>query len=112
MGVGSARKSGGGPAGPSTLSPLIHGRVRLMILSHLARARKAVPFSVLRRELALTDGTLSVHLGRLEEGGLVKLTRTFKGKRPQTLAGLTPQGKSGFRDYIAQLRDIVPGLAD
>lgn len=83
-----------------------------MILSHLARARKSVPFSALRRELALTDGTLSVHLSRLEEGGLVKLTRTFKGKRPQTLAGLTPQGKRGLRDYVAQLRDIVPGLAD
>ena len=104
----SSPSAGGGP-GP--LAPLIHGRVRLLILSQLLAAGKALPFVELRARWALTDGTLSVHLSKLEEGGLVRIEKRFVGKRPQTLVALTAQGRRNFRTYIDQLRDIVPGLA-
>ncbi len=104
-----------GPGSPgdrerAPLSPLSHGRVRLLILSFLLRARKAHPFTVLRNSLELTDGTLSVHLSKLEEGGLVSIEKTFEGKKPLTLIRVTPLGRRLFKQYVADLRGIVPGL--
>lgn len=92
------------------LSPLIHGRVRLLILSFLLRANRACPFTSLRDNLKLTDGTLSVHLSKLEEGGLISIEKTFEGKKPLTLVRVTPAGKRSFKKYVADLKGIVPGL--
>lgn len=104
------KNSGTGPGGRSPLLPLIHGRVRLLILSFLLRTGRAVPFTQMRKELNLTDGTLSVHLGKLEEGKLVHIQKTYEGKRPLTLVKLTAKGKRLFADYIDDLREIIPGL--
>lgn len=92
------------------LLPLIHGRVRLLILSALLRADRAVSFTSLRKKLELTDGTLSVHLSKLEEGKLVSIRKTFEGKRPLTLVRITATGKRQFGQYVQDLRSIVPGL--
>lgn len=104
-GSGSPRDGGRAP-----LSPLIHGRVRLLILSFLLRANKACAFTALRNGLNLTDGTLSVHLSKLEEGGLVSIEKTFEGKKPLTLVRVTPAGKRLFKQYVSDLKGIVPGL--
>lgn len=97
--------AGGGEPLPS----LIHGRVRLLILSHLMRAGPA-SFTELRSLLKLTDGTLSVHLSRLEEGGVVRVRKRFVNKRPRTDVSLTAAGRRGFAAYVDELRQIVPGL--
>ena len=98
------------PGGSAPLDALIHGRVRLLILSRLMRLDAPAAFTQLRRDLALTDGTLSVHLSRLEEGGLVAISKEFVGRKPRTLVRLTAAGRRRFRDYVAELRRIVPGL--
>ncbi len=103
-------KAGG--VGQAILLPLIHGRVRLMVLSFLLRGRRAVSFTSLRDELRLTDGTLSVHLSKLEQGKLVKQEKTFVGKRPLTMVKVTPKGRRLFRQYVSDLRKVVPGLGD
>ncbi len=92
------------------LSPLFHGRVRLLVLSALMR-RGTLSFTDLRSALDLTDGTLSVHLTKLEAGGVVEIIKGFEGKRPKTVVRLTRSGKAGFRRYVAELQSIVPGLA-
>lgn len=94
----------------SPLLPLIHGRVRLLILSCLLRAGRALPFTEIRKQLNLTDGTLSVHLAKLEEGKLVSVRKTFEGKRPLTTVRPTAKGRKLFADYVQDLRDIIPGL--
>ncbi len=107
-----ARSSGAGsdPVGQGLLLPLIHGRVRLLVLSFLLRKNKAIPFTALRDELKLTDGTLSVHLSKLDEGKLVKQEKSFVGKRPLTMVKVTPRGRRLFLQYVEDLRSIVPGL--
>jgi len=106
-----ARRTSTGAAGEGgVLSPLIHGRVRLLILAHLLR-HGPTPFTELRTALQLTDGTLSVHLSRLVEGGIVELERRFVGKRPQTLIRVTRGGRARYRAYLAELRRLLPGLA-
>ena len=96
--------------GRTLLSPLIHGRVRLLILSHLMRARRAHPFTDIRKALNLTDGTLSVHLSKLEEGGIVTIEKVFEGKKPRTLVRVTPEGRKMFKAYLEDLREVLPEL--
>ena len=95
--------------GGQPLSPLIHGRARLLILSHLIRVGPT-PFTELRVLLGMTDGTLSVHVSRLAEGGVVSVEKSFIDKRPRTTIKITPAGRRGFKRYVAELRSIVPGL--
>jgi DNA-binding MarR family transcriptional regulator len=108
--TGSGSTGSPGDRGRAPLSPLIHGRVRLLILSFLLRANKPHAFTALRNGLQLTDGTLSVHLSKLEEGGLVSIEKTFEGKKPLTLVRVTPKGRKLFKQYVADLKGIVPGL--
>jgi len=103
----SAAAAGGG----APLSPLIHGRARLLILSHLIRVGPT-PFTELRVFLGMTDGTLSVHLSKLEAGGVVEITKEFVGKRPRTQIRISRRGRALFNRYVQELRDIVPGLGD
>ncbi len=105
-----ASKSESGPGGRLPLSPVIHGRARLLILSFLLRSGRPANFTALRDEIAVTDGNLSVHLGKLEEAGLVAVSKSFVGKRPQTRIRITPAGKRRFKAYVQDLRAIVPGL--
>ncbi len=106
----SAAGSAAGPGGVTPLSPLIHGRVRLLVLSFLLKAQTPVTFTELRSMLGLTDGTLSVHLSKLVEGGVLRLDKRFVGKRPQTRVSVTAAGRRAFEGYVGELREIVPGL--
>ena len=110
--MAQAPKSGSGPSGRYPLSPVIHGRARLLILSFLLRTGKPANFTSLRDELDSTDGNLSVHLSKLEEAGLVLIEKAYVGKRPQTRVKLTPAGRRQFKAYVKELREIVPGLVE
>ena len=107
-----ARGKGPGPAQPerAPLSPLIHGRVRLLLLSRLVAMPTAHTFTDLRAALRLTDGVLSVNLTKLENAGLVRVEKTFEGRRPRTLVRVTDAGVAQYRQYVEDLRSIVPGL--
>jgi DNA-binding MarR family transcriptional regulator len=80
------------------------------VLAHVLRAERPVPFTELRDALGLTDGTLSVHLQKLEAGGIVALEKRFVAKRPQTLVRVTDAGSAAFAAYVSELKEIVPGL--
>lgn len=108
-----ARKSAdAGHEGRGPLSPLIHGRARLLILSRLLRADRPLSFTELRDELEMSDGALSIHLVKLQEGGLIRVRKEFVGRKPQTRLDLTAAGRERFAEYLAELRAIVPGLAE
>ncbi len=92
------------------LSPIIHGRVRLLLLSRLVDMPTAHAFTDLRKALRVTDGVLSVNLTKLEKAGLVQVEKTFEGRRPRTLVRVTDEGVARFRQYVADLRSVVPGL--
>jgi DNA-binding transcriptional ArsR family regulator len=95
---------------PSPLSPLIHGRTRLLILCFLMPRNAGATFTEIKTEVGLTDGTLSVHLSELERGGLVEIAKRFQGKRPQTVVTVTEAGRVRFAAYVEELRRLVPGL--
>ncbi len=110
MGAARTKPAGSGPGGRQPLAPLIHGRVRLLIMSHLVGAARPLNFTAIRSGLGLTDGTLSANLSKLEAGGLVEIVKGYAGRRPQTVVRVTPEGRRQFRLYVEDLKAIVPGL--
>jgi len=55
----------------------------------------------------MNKGTLSSHISRLEEAGYVEVTKTYRGKVPQTLLRLTPEGRKAFERYRRMLKDAL-----
>lgn len=88
---------------------LIHEPARLLIVTILYAVEK-VDFLYLLRETGLTKGNLSAHLAKLESAGYVKIEKSFRGKIPQTLINLTPEGRAAFETYRKQLTQIVSKL--
>lgn len=97
------------------INDVIHGRVRLAIMSYLAREQakaqeeNGVVFGHLKKSINVSDGNLSTHMSKLEDAGYLKVTKRFKGKRPQTLCQLTPEGRTAFLEYVSHLESLLPG---
>ena len=92
------------------IDEVIHGRVRLGVMAYLA-ATDAAEFNQLKEKLGATDGTLSVHLRKLEEPGYIAIEKTFRDRRPLTRARLTAQGRKAFKAYLDALGKLT-GLGE
>jgi DNA-binding MarR family transcriptional regulator len=92
------------------IDEVIHGRVRLGVMAYLMVAEVA-DFTVLKNKLEVTEGTLSVHLRKLEEAGYVAIEKSFRGRRPLTQARLTPEGLQAFRLYLDAIGKLA-GLGE
>ena len=66
-------------------------------------------FTFLEKTLGLTNGNLSAHMARLEAADYVEVTKTFRGKMPNTSYRLTPRGRSGLDDYWEAVDAIREG---
>lgn len=92
------------------IDEVIHGRVRLGVMAYLM-ADDAAEFTALKNKLELTEGTLSVHLRKLEEAGYVDIEKTYKGRRPLTRVHLTKAGRNAFRTYLDTMAKLA-GLGE
>ena len=88
---------------PTQFDRLIHQPSRLAIMAVLAGCESA-EFLYLLKATGLSKGTLSAHLSKLEDAGYVAITKSFKGKYPNTTAALTKEGRKAFRKYRQQYR--------
>jgi DNA-binding MarR family transcriptional regulator len=88
------------------IDDVIHQRTRLSIMASLAGVA-SMNFNELKADLALTDGNLSTHLSYLEKAQYVKITKKFKGKKPQTTVAVSAKGKTALQKYIEQLETII-----
>ncbi|HWQ46743.1 MAG TPA: transcriptional regulator [Longilinea sp.] len=91
---------------PMDVDRIIHEPARLHIISIL-NVVEQVDFLFLLGETGLTRGNLSTHLTKLEEAGYIQITKTFRGKVPQTLCRLTAAGAEAFRQYRKTMQDIM-----
>lgn len=87
----------------SEIDRIIHEPGRLMIAALLFGVEEA-DFLYLQHETAMNKGTLSSHLSRLEEAGYVEITKTYRGRVPQTLLRLTESGRQNFAQYRKKLK--------
>ena len=88
------------------LDRVIHEPGRLMIVALLSAVDRA-DFLYLQHETDMNKGTLSSHLSRLEEAGYVEVTKTYRGKVPQTLLRLTAAGRKAFEQYRRDLKEVL-----
>ena len=81
---------------------LVHEPARLVVLTALA-ACKSADFVFLQRLSGLQDGNLSQHLTKLEQAGLITVTKGFSGKYPQTTVAITDEGKKALDEHWSKL---------
>ncbi|MGI8913729.1 MAG: transcriptional regulator [Chloroflexota bacterium] len=87
------------------LDRLVHEPARLALLTALVTCTRA-DFLFLQRLTGLTKGNLSSHLLKLEEAGLVRIDKEFRGKIPVTLVALTAEGRAGIEQHWRQLERL------
>ena len=90
----------------SELDRVIHEPGRLMLVALLSAVEKS-DFLYLQHETGMNKGTLSSHLSRLEEAGYVQVSKTYRGKVPQTLLCLTATGRNAFEQYRRKLKEAL-----
>src|SRR5882724_5912074 len=88
------------------LDRLIHERMRLGIISALA-ANESLTFNDLKNLMHTTDGNLSVHARKLEDGGYITCTKSFEGRLPKTEYKLTTAGKRALENYVSHMETLI-----
>ena len=90
------------------LNPVVHGRLRLALLSLLAGVEEA-EFTWLRAKTKSTDGNLGAQLLKLEEAGYVAVEKKFVQRKPQSLYRITEAGRAALSEYVQALRELLGG---
>jgi len=90
------------------LNPVIHGKLRLALLSLLSGVEVA-EFTWLRAKTGSTDGNLGAQLAKLEEAGYVAVEKQFVQRKPQTLYRMTEAGRGALTEYVQALKQLLGG---
>jgi DNA-binding MarR family transcriptional regulator len=88
------------------LDPLLHSQLRLSIMSLLISVKEA-DFTFLQEKTEATSGNLSVQISKLEKAGYLEVTKSFKGKKPNTSCSITDKGIAAFEDYVNTLQQYI-----
>ena len=88
------------------LDRLIHEPMRLGIVSALA-VNDTMTFNELKELLRTTDGNLSVHARKLEEGQYVACEKYFEGRVPKTEYRLTGAGRRALETYLDHMEALI-----
>jgi DNA-binding PadR family transcriptional regulator len=88
------------------LNPVIHGKLRLALLSLLAGVEQA-EFTWLRGKTGSTDGNLGAQLLKLEEAGYVAVEKKFVMRKPQSVYRITEKGRESLAEYVQALKTLL-----
>lgn len=100
-----------GIAGFMDVDRVVHEPARLMLLAALYVLDSA-DYTFLMNITGFTWGNLSAHLSKLEESGYVAVEKGFKGKRPNTMLRLTPEGRTAFHGYRQKMKSLLDDLPE
>ena len=90
------------------LNPVVHGKLRLALLSLLSGVEEA-EFTWLRQRTGATDGNLGAQLAKLEEAGYVSVKKRFVQRKPQSLYRMTDAGRQALAEYVRALKQLLGG---
>lgn len=89
------------------LDPVLQHGVRFTVMILLDRAGGPAPFIDVARAAGLKNsGSLSAHGRVLEEAGLIKFSKTFRGRRPLTTLSITARGKRALTKHLETLAQM------
>src|SRR5262245_62735632 len=91
------------------LDTAVHGPVRLGVLTAL-HIDGPLDFTTLKKRLNVADGTLGLHLEKLEASGYIFANTVLNGRRPKTTYRLSATGRKAFGDYLASLRKLLDAV--
>ncbi len=91
------------------LDTAVHGPIRLGIMTAL-QVDGALDFTTLKKRLDTVDGSLNLHLGKLESRGYVASKKAFVGLRPKTTYKITPVGRKALHDYLQSMKALIAHL--
>ncbi len=87
----------------------VHGPLRLGILTAL-QIDGELDFTTLKKRLETADGSLNLHLKRLEENGYISSKKAFVGLRPKTTYRMTAMGRKALSGYLKSMRKLLETL--
>jgi DNA-binding transcriptional ArsR family regulator len=102
----AVRRPAAAPAPATDLDRLMHDRTRLAIISALA-VNDVLSFSELKAITQASDGNLSVHSRKLEEGGYLSCTKSFAGRVPKTEFRATEGGRRALQKYLDHMEALI-----
>ena len=88
------------------LDPLLHSELRLAVMSVLIDLEEA-DFVYLREATGATAGNLSVQIDKLTSAGYIMVEKGYKGKKPQTICRISPEGLRAFEEYVEALETYL-----
>ena len=91
------------------LDTAVHGPIRLGVLTAL-QMDGPLDFTTLKKRLAVADGTLGLHLEKLESIGYLSANTVLHGRRPKTTYRLTAAGRRSFRHYLETMRQLLDAV--
>ena len=89
----------------------VHGPIRLGILTAL-HVDGALDFTTLKKRLEAADGSLNLHLGRLEENRYITSKKAFVGLKPKTTYRITSQGRKALSSYLESMKALIGYLEE
>ena len=91
------------------LDTAVHGPVRLGTMTALQIDGK-LDCTTLKKRLQVTDGSLGVHLQKLEEKRYIKSKKAFVGRRPKTTYQLTATGRKALANYLDSMQQLLEAV--
>jgi len=91
------------------LDTTVHGPVRLGVLTALFMDGP-LDYTTLKKRLDVADGSLGMHLGKLEEAGYIHGSTVLVGRRPRTTYRLSDAGRAALTGYLESLRRLLDAV--
>jgi DNA-binding PadR family transcriptional regulator len=88
------------------LDTVVHGPVRLGVLTAL-QMDGPLDFTTLKKRLQVADGTLGLHLQKLEDIGYLSAHTVLMGRRPRTTYRLAAAGRKALAGYLDSMRKLL-----
>lgn len=93
------------------LDTAVHGPIRLGVLTAL-QITGAMDFSDLKKRLQVTDGSLGMHLQKLEDIQYITAKKEFVGRRPKTTYELTAKGRKALAKYLDAMQKLLEAVEE
>src|SRR6478736_2578355 len=88
------------------LDTAVHGPIRLGIMTAL-QIDGSLDFTTLKRRLDTVDGSLNLHLGKLEECAYISSKKAFVHLRPKTTYKITTVGRRAVAQYLQSMKSLI-----